>query len=121
MALVNTVEKRIKMQKDGVIKYQIITFCFLNELQLSNSDLDCLLELAKMGPANITDFCKYVSELKIFKSPQSVRNAIQKAKKKNLIIMDNKNIIINPNMKVQTDGTILLDFKILGTDNEIRG
>jgi len=121
MALVNTVEKRIKMQRDGVIKYQIITFCFLNELQLSSSDLDCLLELAKVGPIDVTSFCKYISELKIFKSPQSVRNAIQKAKKKNLIIMENKNIVINPNMKVQTDGTILLDFKILGSDNEIGG
>jgi hypothetical protein len=76
MALVNTVEKRIKMQKDGVIKYQIITFCFLNDLQLSKSDLECLLELAKKGS-------------------------------------------INPNMKIQVDGQILLDFKILGTTDEI--
>mgnify|MGYP003118654304 CR=1 FL=1 len=75
MALVNTVEKRIKMQKDGVIKYQIITFCFLNDLQLSKSDLECLLELAKKGSINVTNFCKHISSLNIFKSAQSwIRN-----------------------------------------------
>tara|TARA_R100000322_G_scaffold133001_1_gene88848 strand:- start:694 stop:1059 length:366 start_codon:yes stop_codon:yes gene_type:complete len=119
MALVNTVEKRIKMQKDGVIKYQIITFCFLNDLQLSKSDLECLLELAKKGSINVTNFCKHISELNIFKSPQSCRNAVQKAKKKDLIIMDGKNIILNPDMKIQVEGQILLDFKILGTTDEI--
>lgn len=119
MALVNTVEKRIKMQKDGVIKYQIITFCFLNDLQLSKSDVECLLELAKKGSMNVTSFCKHISSLNIFKSPQSCRNAVQKAKRKNLIIMDGKNIIINPEMNIQVDGQILLDFKILGLVDEV--
>ena len=120
MAIVNTVEKRIKMQKDGVIKYQIITFCFLNNLDLSKSDIDCLLELAKKGSINVTNFCNIISSLNIFKSAQSCRNVIQKAKKKNLIIMDNKNIMLNPDMKIQVDGQILLDFKILDISNEIR-
>ena len=119
MALVNTVEKRIKMQKDGVIKYQIITFCFLNDLQLSKSDVECLLELAKKGSMNVTSFCKHISSLNIFKSPQSCRNAVQKAKRKNLIMMDGKNIIINPEMNIQVDGQILLDFKILGLVDEV--
>ena len=42
MALVNKIEKKIKMSKDEVIKYQILTHCFLNEIQISNSDLHCL-------------------------------------------------------------------------------
>ena len=54
--------------------------------------------------------------MNIFKSPQSCRNAIQKAKKKNLVIKDKNNIMINPDMKIQTTGNIFLDFKILGVD-----
>ena len=102
-----------------MIKYQIITFCFLNDLQLSKSDVECLLELAKKGSMNVTSFCKHISSLNIFKSPQSCRNAVQKAKRKNLIMMDGKNIIINPEMNIQVDGQILLDFKILGLVDEI--
>ena len=116
MALVNKVEKRIKIKKDGAIKYQIITFCFLNDIQISSSDLLCLTELAKHGSSEVTDFCKSISNKNIFKSPQSCRNAIQKAKKKNLVVKDKRNIIINPDMKVQTTGNIFLDFKILGVD-----
>ena len=116
MAIVNKVEKRVKIDKDNVVKYQIITFCFLNEIQISMSDLECLTVLAKGGSSDLTKFCNLVSNKEIFKSPQSVRNAVQKAKKKNLIIKKGKNIVLNPNMKIQTTGDIFLDFKILGVD-----
>ena len=116
MAIVNKVEKRVKIDKDAVIKYQIITHCFMNNTQISPSDLNCLTELAKAGSIDLTIFCTSISKMKIFKSPQSCRNAIQKAKRKNLVIKDNKIIMINPDMKIQTSGDIFLDFKILGVD-----
>ena len=56
------------MSKDEIIKYQILTHCFLNDIQISKSDLDCLCELAKKGIQELTSFCKDISEKKIFKS-----------------------------------------------------
>ena len=41
MAIVNKVNKKVKMSRDDVIKYQILTHCFLNDIQISNSDLEC--------------------------------------------------------------------------------
>jgi len=116
MAIVNKVEKRIKVNKDNVIKYQIITHCFMNKIQISSSDLECLTELARMGSTDLTGFYTVITEKKIYKSPQSCRNAIQKAKRKDLVIKKGKIIILNPDMKVQTSGDIFLDFKILGVD-----
>ena len=52
----------------------------------------------------------------IFKSAQSCRNALSKCEKKKLIIKEGKNkkiIKLNSNMNVQTEDTILLDYKIL--------
>jgi hypothetical protein len=52
----------------------------------------------------------------IFKSPQTVRNSINKAEN-NLVTKDPNNkklIILNSNIKIQTKGTILLDYKFLG-------
>ena len=115
------VEKKVQMSKDEVIRYQILTFCFLNELQVSSSDLFCLTELAKLESSELTSFCNFISEKEIFKSPQSVRNAITKAEKKNLIVKNGKNkknIKLNPDKKVQTEGTILLDYKILGVESQ---
>jgi len=121
MALVNKVDKRVRVSVDEAIKYQILTHCFFNNIQISNSDLKCLTQLAKDGETELTLFCKKISIVDIFKSPQSARNAITKAAKKNLIVKRGKNkktISISKELNVQTDGTILLDFKILGHESQ---
>ncbi len=120
MALVNKVDKRVKVSVTEVIKYQILTHCFFNNIQISNSDLKCLTQLAKDGEKELTIFCKEIAVVDIFKSPQSARNAITKAAKKNLITKKGKNkktISISKEMNIQTDGTILLDYKILGHES----
>ncbi len=119
--IVNKVDKKVKMSRDGVIKYQLLTFCFLNDVQISISDLNCLTELAKLGSDELTSFCKLMSEKKIFKSPQSARNAIAKAEKKDLVKKlgnNRKRISINKSMNIQTKGTIFLDYKFLGIEAE---
>jgi hypothetical protein len=121
MAIVNKVNKKVRMGKDDVIKYQILTHCFLNNIQISNSDLECLSELAKCGTKELTLFCEDISKKEIFKSAQSCRNALTKAEKKKLIIKNGSNkktISINTNMNIQTEGSILLDYKILGVETK---
>ena len=121
MALVNKVDKKVKMSKDEVIKYQILTYCFLNDIQISNSDLQCLATLSKEDNIELTQFCEFISNAGIFKSAQSCRNALAKAEKKNLIIKNGSNkktISVNPDMNVQTKGIILLDYKILGIETK---
>ena len=121
MAIVNKVNKKVKMSKDDIIKYQILTHCFLNDIQISSADLNCLCELSKMGTKELTLFCKEISKKKIFKSAQSCRNALTKAEKKNLIIKNGSNkktITINTDMNIQTEGNILLDYKLLSIETE---
>jgi hypothetical protein len=74
-------------------------------------------------PIELTDFCYDASseEEPIFKSPQTVRNSVNKAEKNNLVIKDasNKKLIkLNPDLKIQTEGTILLDYKFLGDESK---
>jgi hypothetical protein len=115
MALVNQVQKRVKMSKWEVVKFQILTHCYINKITLSNSDLDCLTLLSFNEPIELTNFCYDASseEEPIFKSSQTVRNSLNKSEKNNLIIKDisNKKLIkLNPNLKIQTQGIILLDY-----------
>ncbi len=120
MALVTKIEKKIKMSKDEVIKYQILTHCFLKDVQISLSDLNCLHLLALAGKVELTKFCKNISSSGIFKSAQSCRNALSKAEKKGLIVKDGDNkkkIYITPEMEIEIEGTILLDYKILGFES----
>lgn len=122
MAVVNRVEQKVKVSLPQVIKYQILTYCFFNNVHISKSELDLLAELSKNPGVELPVFCKSITEKKIFKSQQSARNAISKAEKKDLLTKqgkNKKNIYINENMNIQSEGLILLDIKILGGEEYI--
>ena len=112
MALVNQVEKRVRMSTWQVVKYQIITHCYLYDIQVSEADLNCLTFLAIEGDQELTSFCNKAFDKKIFSSTQSVRNCLTKAEKKGLIKKEKK-IYISPDMKVSSNGNVLLDYKFL--------
>ena len=123
MALVNQVQKRVKMPKWDVVKFQILTHCYINRITVSESDLNCLTLLSFNEPIELTNFCLDASaeEDWIFKSPQTVRNCINKAEKNGLVMKDpdNKKLIkLNPELKIQTQGNILLDYKFLGNETQ---
>lgn len=123
MALVNQVQKRVKMPKWDVVKFQILTHCYINRIAMSESDLNCLTLLSFNQPIELTNFCLDASSEEdwIFKSPQTVRNCINKSEKQGLVIKDSQNkkmILLNPNLKIQTEGTVLLDYKFLGYDTQ---
>lgn len=119
MAVVNKVDLKLKVDLDTTIMYQILTYCFYNSILISNSDLKFLMHLCKNNNMELTKFCLLLVNNEIFKSPQSARNAITKAEKKNLLIKNGNNkktITINPDINVQTEGLVLLDYKILGSE-----
>lgn len=116
MAVVNQVEKKIVMTTWDVVKYQILTHCYISNTQVSEADLNCLTFLALEGEQELTSFCSKVNEKNIFSSSQSARNSIAKCEKKRLIIKEGKNkkkIKINPVIKIVSSGNILLNFKVL--------
>jgi len=108
------------MSKWDVVKFQILTHCYINRIAMSESDLNCLTLLSFNQPIGLNDFCYDASseESWIFKSPQTVRNSINKAEKNKLVIKNNKQISLNPELKVQIEGTLLLDYKFLGYDTQ---
>jgi hypothetical protein len=116
MAIVNQVDKKVKMDKWSIVKYQLVTHCYLTYVQLSNAELDCLTYLAIEGEQELTNFCNIIFEKKIFSSSQSARNCLAKLEKKGLIVKEGKNkkkIVLNPSLNIYSDGNILLDFKFL--------
>ena len=121
MAIVNQVDKRVKMSKWEIVKYQILTHCYLNKISVSEADLNCLTYLALEGDQELTNFCAKAHTKDIFSSIQSVRNCLTKAEKKNLIRKEGKNkkkIFINPDIKVYSIGNILLDYKFLSVESK---
>jgi hypothetical protein len=121
MAIVNQVDKRVRMTTWQIVKYQILTHCYLYNIQVSEADLDCLTYLAIEGEQELTSFCVKAHGKNIFSSTQSVRNCLTKAEKKNLIVKEGKNkkkININPVINVHSKGNVLLDFKFLSIETQ---
>ena len=123
MALVNQVQKRVRLPKWEIVKFQILTHCYINRITMSESDLNCLTLLSFNEPIELSNFCLDASSEEdwIFKSPQTVRNSINKAEKNGLVIKDvnNKKMIkINPDLKIQTEGVVLLDYKFVSNDTK---
>lgn len=117
--VVNQVQKKIRMELWDIVKFQIAVHCHINKLQLSDQEIDCLSLLALYGNSELTVFCTEAIKQNVSGSTQSVRNALAKIEKKGLILKTGKSkkrISINPTMNVQTQGNILLDYKIMRID-----
>lgn len=115
MAQANLVQKKVRMGHRDIIKFQLLTHCFIKDIQLSNSELDCLTLLGASGEAELAEFCNMAVSDKIFKTSQTVRNFLTKACKSNLVIKEGNNkkkIRLEGDLKIQTEGNIVLDFKI---------
>jgi len=128
MAKVNLVEKRASLTLSDTIRFQIITHCYLNQIILSDLDYECLTNLGMSGETELTTFCSVMAEKRLnekiknikakgktpLPSPQTIRNALIKLEKEGLIYKDGsgrKKIKMHPDLKIQTEGNILLNYK----------
>ena len=117
MAKVNLVTKKTSMELADIIRYQLVDYCYFNKIPVVDSYIDCLVLLALKGSVDIADFCTIIIEKRIFKNTQTVRNCLIKLEKNKFIVTGGKKykkvLTLNPDMKIQTVGNILLDYKIL--------
>jgi hypothetical protein len=111
---VTQVQKKLRMSREGIIRFQLLVYCHLNKIPMSEAEIECLTLLGIEGESGLAEFCSSISDRQIFKTPQTVRNTIAKAEEHGLILKQGKSkkrIKINPDTKIQMKGNILLDFK----------
>lgn len=138
MAKVNVVNKQVRMDLVDIIKYQLITHCYINRVNLSELDYDCLTNLGVLGTSELTEFCNYMANKRVndkisqlsqdasnkkkpTPSPQTIRNVLIKVEKEGLILKEGKSrkrISIHPDLKIQTVGNILLNHKIICVESQ---
>ncbi len=118
--IVNKVERKAEFNKLDLVKYQLITYCYFQKITISDAAATCFAKLCLSGKSELNKFCQQMSDDKLFASPQVVRNTICKGEEKNLVIKEGKErkvISINPDIKIQHEGTVLLDFKFLSRES----
>lgn len=137
MAKVNLVNKQVKMEPEDIIKFQFITHCYINNIVLSELDLACLTLLAQVEQIDLASFCTTMADIRLEQklkkvknpsaahnhdaSPQTIRNTLSKIEKHKLIVREGsgrKKISINPDLKIQAQGNILLNYKFVCIDTK---
>lgn len=119
MAVVNQIEKKVKISTAAAVKCQIVIHCLLSNISLSPAEINCLTYLALLEEQELNLFCQKASSLKLFQSSQTVRNAIRKMEKQGLITKEGKSkkkIFVNPDLKIQTKGNLFLNYKMLAVE-----
>jgi hypothetical protein len=121
MPKANLVEKKIRMTRRDIIKYQILTHSFVHSISYSEAELNCMTLLGICGEIDLSEFCNYVVDENIFKVPQTARNFLTKAERMSLIEKNGtsrKKIKIKDDLKIQTTGNIILNYKIFYVDTQ---
>jgi hypothetical protein len=114
MPIVNRVEHKGFLMKPAIIRFQLLTHCFLKEIALTAHELECLVLLALDGEAELNVFCRYVERKEVYASSQSVRNTLNKLERMRLVEKSgkkNKKVRLSSDIPVQTQGNILLEYK----------
>ena len=116
MSTFKTINKKTILDKHNTILIQFIHYGFINKINLSNAELNCISLLANLKEYDLSDFCEYIVDKEIFASTQTVRNSIMKMERLGLVIKYGKSkkrsIKINPDLNIQTEGNIYLNYNI---------
>ena len=119
MAKFRVVDKKVQLSLYEIVKFQIMTYCHFNNIPISDSELSCLSMLHESY--DLRDFCNEATLKGYFKCPQSVRNSLNKLERFKLInkggSFSKRHIYLNPDLKIQSEGNILLNYKILHIGN----
>jgi len=132
---VKQVPIRQRVSRWNLIRFQILTWCFLRNIQVTNADIEALVLLSILGRTKLTSFCEQLctTELNIshkhkredfkyiFNSKQSARNAMSKLHELGLIKREGKNksninLWLNPEMDIYTDQNLLINYQFLSID-----
>ena len=108
------------MDRESIIRFQILVYCHLAGIKMTELRLNCLTLIGMEGKVELSSFLIRLAG-NMFASPQSARNAIDGMQKDGLLIKGGvyrKEISLHPDMKIQTCGTILVKIDCLHKDYE---
>ena len=103
------------MDLQDIIRFQIINYCFINDINLSPNQIRTLTLLGEWGEINISTFCQQISDLEIYSSAQTVRNFIIDSIKTGIVIRQGKGeklISITKDVELLNSGNIIIHLKV---------
>lgn len=97
------VNKKIEVDEIELVKFQLITHCFVSDIHLNETELRILSLLGVTGEIRLIEFCRLAVEKGLLGSETAVNNCLSKIEKSKLFLKKGtgkKNIYLNPEIGV---------------------
>jgi len=125
---VQRIVKKVRMSKQDLVQYQILTELFMKKISLNQSDIELLTLLGLWGSLGLTEFCEKAADIVYKDTPrvmariQNVRNRLVILERKGLVVKESatkkkKIISLSDTISVLVTGDILLDYNMLSVDS----
>lgn len=116
MEKVKLVQQRVRFSSlDQIVKLQFIIYCYIKNIHLTPGDYNLLTHIAMYGYDRKGTPEELVKQKK-FLHKQSVRNSRNKLLKQGLLVLVDKNrCAIDPALKIESFGPIMIDFKAISS------
>lgn len=121
MPTANIVDKKIRLDLLDIVRFQLLSYSFMNNVSFSNAELECLALLAISGESDLSEFCNITVDYNVFKVSQTARNFLTKMEREGIVIKKGKSrktVSISDNLQIQTQGNIVLNYKIFYVDTQ---
>lgn len=110
------INKEVRLNKVEIVKYQLMHHCFMSNIRLSDTELNCLAFLGSLGQLRLTEFAKKAAEASILSTPISVSNCLSKLEGRGLFVKKGtgkKIIFLNPDLNIKSEGNIIIELKLI--------
>lgn len=113
---VNTWHREEKMNREQIVRFQVLVYCHIENIILKRDDLNYLTVLAINNGIRLSEYCDILVGRGWFTTQASARNTVDDLEYRGLLNKqgaNRKTLHIKPEIKVQTQGNILMEVKCL--------
>ena len=110
------VDKTVRMSEFEIVKFQLLTHCFIAEIHLNETELNILTLFGCSGEVRLIDFCRNAAEKGYLSNYTAVNNCLSRIEKSKLFLKKGagkKLIYLNPSIEIYSKGTIVLNYKFI--------
>jgi hypothetical protein len=119
---IKQINTKIMLELDDIVKLQLVMHFSFKNIHVSESELACLIHLAKQDSVNLKDFCNELEDNDICSSSQYARNLLSKLEKKEVIekSKDKKQIRLHKSIKIENKDSFVLNIKAIRLHESIQ-
>jgi hypothetical protein len=118
------INKKLMLSKSEIVQYQLMHYCFMNNLLLNHTELRLLALLGQLGKVRLVEFGHMAVKHNLLSSVQAVNTAMHKLYRTGLYVKEGigkKQIYLDPKLNIYSEGNIIINLMLCKIDKKTTG